>query len=149
MLLRDKAGAGEMEENIEEVGGQQEKGERRDQWIYFIFSLTIFSLGIYALLSGARFVKDIQGPWIEIGVVAVGFSLSIVGLVSIIKNRNQEQTDASFAEFWSFLLKLVLLAVCIGFVIWGIISITGSLEGAPPWAIIIIVLLVVLIFKGK
>jgi hypothetical protein len=136
----------------EEHSEQPRTNDRTYQWFIFVVFFAISAVSIRVLISGNLnendFFKDYSG-WVAIGGAVVGPPLTIVGLLSIIKNWNVTQVDEATDKLWNGTVKAVVALVGIGFICWIFFSVVGSLSTAPPWAVIIIVLLILILFKGR
>ena len=79
--------------------------------------------------------------WLLIGGTAIFFIFALTRLLAVIFGRNADDVGNKVI---GWIVKIPLILIGVGFAIWGAISIFA---GTPPWAVVIIVLLIILIAR--
>ena len=127
--------------------GSPAEGQKKTDWGD---AAGIFAIALYFAFVLVNDILDGKPPsgkipawvdWLLIGGTAIFFIFALTRLLAVIFGRNADDVGNKVI---GWIVKIPLILIGVGFAIWGAISIFA---GTPPWAVVIIVLLIILIAR--
>lgn len=120
--------------------------KRKKHFGSLLMGLCLAAIFTHYLLSGKAFEDEWLG-WASIFIVLISSIFSSVALVAFVKNWDEIRFDAAFDAVWGGIVKTVFWVIAVGAAVWGFFIFIETLEGTPPWAVVIIFLLLILLFQ--